>query len=284
VQPTLDNPGQEPASGCDGGGGATAVDGGGAAQWPQDRLRLVDVGGAGGLQPKWRKVAGRIFPVMFEPNPAEAAKLRDILSQTVADSLVLETGLSNVTGPQTLNITRYFGCTSLRSPDQELLSGYRIRRLFDVRAKAEVACTRYDLLHSRGEVPAPDAIKIDVQGYEYEVLQGFGGLLQDCIGIELETHVYPIYRNQKLLHHLIAYLADFGFVLRALKPVPHFDGDVVELDAWFTKSIQHWRTFDATRLDKFRLLCGTWDLLDYERVTPGTAFKQFSPPVSPAAS
>lgn len=258
---------------------ATAAPAGAALQWPQDKLRLVDVGGAGGLQPNWLKVAGGIFPVMFEPNPSEAAKLRDILSQTVAHSLVLETGLSNVTGPQTLNITRYFGCTSLRSPDQELLSGYRIARLFRIKDKAEVQCTRYDLLHSRGEVPAPDAIKIDVQGYEYEVLQGFGGLLQDCIGIELETHVYPIYRNQKLLHHIIAFLADFGFVLRALRPVPNFDGDVVELDAWFTKSIQHWRKYDATQLDKFRLLCRTWNLLDYERVTPGTAFKKFSPPV-----
>ena len=84
-------------------------------------------------------------------------------------------------------------------------------------------------------MPAPDAVKIDVQGYEHEVLQGFGGLLQGCLGIELETHVYPVYQDQKLLGDLIALLEPYGFVLRRLSPVPSFDGDVVELDAWFTQ-------------------------------------------------
>ncbi len=62
-----------------------------------DRLCLVDVGGAGGLQAKWLAYAAQIMPVMFEPNPAEAAKLRDTLQQSFADGLVLETGLSNLT-------------------------------------------------------------------------------------------------------------------------------------------------------------------------------------------
>lgn len=80
------------------------------------------------------------------------------------------------------------------------------------------------------------------------MLQGFGELLQTCLGIELETHVYPIYQGQKLLHHLIAFLSDYGFVLRKLtpllnmgapdRPVLSLDGDFVEFDAWFTKNIR----------------------------------------------
>ncbi len=85
--------------------------------WPTHGLRLVDVGGAGGVQPKWRAHAGQIFPILFEPNPVEAAKLRDSLKDTYNHALVLETGLSNVIGPQDLNITRYWGCTSLRQPN-----------------------------------------------------------------------------------------------------------------------------------------------------------------------
>ena len=62
--------------------------------------------------------------------------------------------------------------------------------------------------------PAPDAIKIDVQGFEFQVLQGFGSLLQHCLGIELEAHFYPIYRGQKLLHDIVSMLSDYGLVLR----------------------------------------------------------------------
>jgi len=70
----------------------------------------------------------------------------------------------------------------------------------------------------------------------------------------------------KLIHLLIAFLSDFGFVLRKLTPVPGFDGDVVELDAWFTKDIQAWRRFDPVEREKFALICRVRDL-DSELLT-----------------
>lgn len=238
-------------------------------RWPEHKLRLVDVGAAEGLQQKWLKSAARIAPILFEPNASEAAKLRRGISDRFGRSdLVLEIGLSNAVGAQKLNITQYWGCASLREPNRALLSKYRIGRAFEIIRTERVTCTRYDELHRRGEVPAPDAIKIDAQGYEYEVLQGFGSLLHDCLGIELETHLYPIYKEQKLLHDLVGLLARFGFVLRRLQPVPNFDGDVVELDAWFTKDIEKWRRLDSLQREKFTLICETWDLIDYRRIDP----------------
>jgi FkbM family methyltransferase len=243
-----------------------------------DRLVLVDVGGAGGLQEAWLPHAGRIAPVLFEPNPEEARKLRERLGQHYGEALVLETGLSNRTGEQALNIAAYWGCSSMRQPEWETLSRYRIAPAFKVERQVGIACTRYDRLHAEGRVPAPDAIKVDVQGYEYEVLQGFGGLLQTCLGIEIETHVYPLYKGQRLLHDMVALLADFGFVLRNLKPVGSFDGDLVEMDAWFTKDIRHWRGLDAAGRAKFGLLCEAWGLIDYSRVNPGAPHWEIAPP------
>ncbi len=224
---------------------------------------LVDVGGAGGVQPKWLPFADRLFPVLFEPNPAEASKLRGLLADTFPDSLILETGLAETTGPQTLNLTQHFGCTSLLKPNHEFLAKYRIARHFRVKGTLEVACTRFDELHRQGAVPAPDAIKIDVQGYEYQVLRGFGDLLHGCIGIELETHVYPIYHGQKLLHEMIEFLAGFGFSVRRMHPKGNFDGDVVEIDVFFTKGMQAWAGFTPTQRTKFEVICRAWNLVDY---------------------
>ena len=249
-----------------------------SAPWPEEKLRLVDVGGAGGLQAKWINVADRVVPILFEPNPAEAASLRSKIAAQFGGGSVLETGLSNTVGTRGLNIAAYWGCTSLRQPNPDILSGYRIGPAFNIIRTEPVACTRYDVLYHDGLAPAPDAIKIDVQGYEYKVLQGFGGLLQNCLGIELETHVYPIYRDQKLLHHIIAFLADFSFVLRRLHPVPSFDGNVVELDAWFTKDIQTWRTLGPVEKAKFSLICETWDLVGYHRIDPHAPHTQIAPP------
>jgi FkbM family methyltransferase len=48
-----------------------------------------------------------------------------------------------------------------------------------------VRSLRYDQLHAKGVVPVPHVVKIDFQGCEYEVLEGFGELLDQVLGIEL---------------------------------------------------------------------------------------------------
>ena len=190
------------------------------------RLRFVDVGGAGGIPLHWMLQADRITPIVFEPNPIEASKLRDPISR-IPGGRVIETGLAHVGGLQKVNITLNAGCTSLLEPNFRLLRMYSCHPAFNVTQLADVKCTRYDALYNQGLVPAPDVIKIDVQGYEYEVLTGFGGLLHSCPGIELEAHFYPLYIGQKLFHELVRLLDDFELVLRKLQPVPHFDGDLI---------------------------------------------------------
>ena len=67
---------------------------------------------------------------------------------------------------------------------------------------------------------------------------------------------------------LIAFLADFGFVLRRLDHVPSFDTDLIECDAFFTKNIKVWRGLDESAKRKMKLFCNTCDLVDYSRISP----------------
>jgi FkbM family methyltransferase len=226
-----------------------------------ERLRLIDVGAMGGVQEKWRPHLESITPVLFEPNPDEAEKLRARFTY----ALVVEAALSNVVGRRNLVITENPTCISLRNPNQEFFSNYDVRPHLRVTGTQEVDCTRYDVLHRQGFVPTPDAIKLDVQGCEYEVLLGFGALLQDCLGIELETHFYPIYREQRLLHEIIALLGEYGFVLRKLEQnkMDNFDGDVVEVDAFFTQPRAVVRSYNPVQRRKFDLLTEVWQLAHY---------------------
>ena len=65
---------------------------------------------------------------------------------------------------------------------------------------------------------------------------------------------YPIYRNQKLLHDVVRLFDSFGLVLRKLEPVPHFDGDLVEVDAFFTRSRESMQTLGGVARRKFDLM------------------------------
>ncbi len=193
------------------------------------RIRLIDVGAAGGLHREWRRVGGAIVPICFEPNPASAALLGfDVPG--FEGGKILMTGLLDRDGPQTLNVTRHGGCSSVLEPDPAVLGRYAVAPIFDVMKRIEVNCRRYDSMHASGEVPVPDLVKIDVQGAEYEVLSGFGSLLDQVLAVELESHLYPIYRGQKLLGDVTKLLDAHGLGLRKMEPQYSFDGELLEFN------------------------------------------------------
>lgn len=227
-----------------------------------NRIVLVDVGASGGLQACWAQRADHILPVLFEPNPVEAETLRRILGN-IPGAQVIERGLSAAPGTYTLHLGSYFGCTSLLPADPEVLRGYQIAPLYDEVGQASVTCHRYDTLHEAGEVPVPEVIKLDVEGFEYEVLQGFGSLLENCLGIEVETWIYPVYRGTKLLGDIVTHLRSFGLMLRRFEPLDAFDHDLFVGNAFFTMSKQRVSRLDPVRRRKFDLLIDVWDLPAY---------------------
>ncbi len=224
-----------------------------------ERIVFVDVGAMGGLQPAWAMLGDAIRPVLFEPNPATASQLRPMLA-AFPGGQVMQAALFNQAGRRPLYVTRHPGCSSLLKPDRAVLDRYRLARIFDVIEEVEVDCTRYDTLHAAGLVPRPDVLKVDVQGAEYEVLEGFGALLDTCLGIELETHTYPIYQHQRLMHEVIALLDRHGLSLRKLEEQRNFDGDAVEFDAFFTRRAAAMPQAEALAAAKLATIEQVWQL------------------------
>jgi FkbM family methyltransferase len=199
-----------------------------------EKISLIDVGAAGGIQDKWSRFMDRVKCVFFEPAEKEAAELRARYAKH-NDVDVLEVALSDADGTQTLYLTRFPQCSSLLKPRHAGVAKYKVAPCFDVVSTASIAVRRYETLWLEKRVPRPDVIKIDVQGAEYQVLEGFGNLLNGCIGIELETHFYEIYEGQKLLGDIVAYLENYGLFLRKLEQQSSFDADLVEANAYFTR-------------------------------------------------
>ena len=74
---------------------------------------------------------------------------------------------------------------------------------------------RLDDYRNAYQLPLPDLIKLDVQGFEVEVLQGAGECLRSAKGVLSEVSFIEYYEGQCLFHDVVGQLAEFGLFVRA---------------------------------------------------------------------
>jgi hypothetical protein len=61
-------------------------------------------------------------------------------------------------------------------------------------------------------------LKIDVQGFEDQVLRGATKILPKLAGIQVELSFIPVYEGQKLFPEMISLITEMGFVLYRMIP------------------------------------------------------------------
>lgn len=102
--------------------------------------------------------------------------------------------------------------------------------------KESVPLTTLDLIVPKyiGQACAP-LLKIDTQGYEWQVLDGAMEILPRVRGILMEVSLIPLYEGQHLWRESIERLEAAGFVLWALESVfvDSANGRTLQMDALF---------------------------------------------------
>ncbi|MCW3084668.1 MAG: hypothetical protein JWP12_2034 [Bacteroidetes bacterium] len=79
-------------------------------------------------------------------------------------------------------------------------------------------------------------LKIDVQGFEQEVLKGAQNMLDKAKGVEMEISLVPLYENQSwLLPEILDYMSKKGFTMTSIMPAftDHKTGKVLQCNGIF---------------------------------------------------
>lgn len=61
-------------------------------------------------------------------------------------------------------------------------------------------------------------LKVDVQGYEGEVLAGLGDFLQVCAGVQIEASLTPLYEDDFTLENALSFAGENGFSVWGIEP------------------------------------------------------------------
>jgi len=171
----------------------------------KNKLCLFDIGGAGGLQSRWKIFQKYLKVVFFEPDK------RSSLELSKRGFEVIDKALWSQTTQKELYLTKKLETSSMFIPNRSFLDMFPDSNRYDIVKTIKVEVSKLDNLID--DKKQPHFIKIDIQGAELEVLKGSLNTLTNVLGLEVEVNFKEIYSKIPLAHDVQNFLHNQEFVL-----------------------------------------------------------------------
>jgi FkbM family methyltransferase len=193
---------------------------------------ILDVGANRGqfaLFARSRYPAARV--ISFEPLPRAAAKF-DLVFANDPDVKLIRAAVSRERGTLTMHVTEHDDSSSALS------LGNAQREIFNSREveQCTVRCGPLGDFIAEDDLGRRNLLKIDVQGFELEVLRGAEGMLGRFAAIYCELSFVELYVGQALAKEITDFLAGHGYRSAGIyNTTLGEDGQPVQADALFIR-------------------------------------------------
>jgi FkbM family methyltransferase len=195
---------------------------------------VIDVGANVG---QFTVACKKIFPDAsvhsFEPLPDCAVKLKQNVA-TLRGVRVYQIALGERSGEAVFHVNSH------RHSSSVLALGERHRRAFPHAREMRtinVSLSTLDLEMKSIALEGPVLLKLDVQGYEPQVLEGATETLKRVDYVILEASFCPMYEGEKTFMEIARWMEERGFEF--LRPIAWLDdprtGEVLQVDALFAR-------------------------------------------------
>lgn len=210
--------------------------------------------------------------VGFEPNTEEYNKLEHKNPRKKFYNFAIGDGTK-----KKLNICKEPGMSSFLEPNLDYLQKFHNFKEWSKILKTKIVNTKkLDDLDDNF-----DFIKIDVQGYEHEIIKYGKEKIKNAISIQLETSPIPLYINESSFTKTISQLENLGYVLHMFNKIdtrcfePMILGNnnriglnhLFQLDCVLIKNFDIINKYDDETLKKLILIMfysfKSYDLVDY---------------------
>lgn len=195
---------------------------------------IIDVGANRG---QFTLACRIVFPhlpiVAFEPIPGEAVTYRRVHGKITRITLI-ETALGDAAGTAILHLSKSADSSSL------LPIGKRQAELFQNTIEIgtlQVTVKRLDDFATNWDACSRLLLKIDVQGFELNVLRGAIQTLRSCAYVYVECSEVLLYDGQALRNEVVEFLNDAGFAQIGQYNCLTRNGILIQADYLFINSI-----------------------------------------------
>ena len=139
--------------------------------------------------------------------------------------------LGNKNDTALMNISDFSDSSSLLNATPLEFEEFGIKKIAEVSVEVRKLS---DLIETQG-LPVPDLIKLDVQGFELEVLKGAGEFLDLATYLIIEVSFREYYYGQPLFLEITNYLANHGFSIHAFGVSTAMGKELGQMDILFKK-------------------------------------------------
>jgi len=171
----------------------------------QTKITYLDVGASGDLLPRWNKYNDILAIYALEPIYDEFIKLKKKLNKSVQ---IFNDALSDKEGYKIFYETKGPYQSSFLQPNFKFVNQFPNSDRFNIKKKIKIYCKKLDNFKDNF-----DFIKIDTQGYNYNVLSGGIKKIKSTLAIEIEAEFVKIYKGQKLFEDTKTFLEKNNFIM-----------------------------------------------------------------------
>ncbi len=189
-------------------------------------LVCYDIGARWGIWDRYHKLPLPIVKIGFEPDPDEARQL----AESKAFDHVAPVALSGRGGPRTLFVAQNPACSSICGPDMSVIQKHCRTENYTVVREVPIETVTLPQAIQNFKLPAPDFIKIDVEGAELEILDSARDILKNCSGIFFEARLAPLYLSGSVFGDMTNFLLDQGFAITSFEPIGTHAGSIMVTD------------------------------------------------------
>ena len=193
---------------------------------------IYDVGANVGT---WTLLAQALYPQAqvhaFEPLPQHTEKFRQATG-ALGGVHLHEIGLGSQPARTVMKVTDFSDASSLLALTEAGKKQWHLEQVAEIPIQIE----RLDDWVAQHKLPAPDLIKLDVQGFELEVLRGAEKSLAQTKAVLLEASFQNFYQGQCRFDELVSWLAGSGLHVRAFGHGTALGRLLVQSDVLFSRT------------------------------------------------